>query len=216
MDYLINNYSVENISFSKPKKHKDHYICKVKYSSTDPDFNGLVIQFPRMKLNNDLYSGIKTVELEFLKNKSPYNKKTYDFLSKLDEEILSTVEKNTKEWFEKEIPLDRIKKMYNGFIKPPKDSDSNCTLNFNIDLKKNCTLMDNKNETLVPEDFRVGLNVDCIGVFKYIVFSKDSCFPVWELDSLKINKRVKRVPKFGFIEDSDTNDFTIDEEYSFF
>lgn len=223
------NCLIDKIIFSKPKKHGEHLICKVKYD--DPESQDLVVQLPKMKVVDDFIQDStnqldvpKNVGLEFVSNKSKYNKEVYDFLSKLDDYIITFIHKNSLEWFGKEIPLDFLGKMYNKFIKAPKDSESQCTMNFS--LKKNkgkldCVLMDNKKNELDLIDFKKGSSVECITQLKYIVFSKDTCFTIWELCNIKLYKKVSRVPKFGFIDDSSEvnnqdsiSDF--EEDYSFF
>jgi hypothetical protein len=168
----------------------------------------------------------KNVSLEFINNKSKYNKEVYDFLSKLDDYIINFIHKNSLEWFSKEIPLDFLSKMYNKFIKAPKDSESQCTMNFSLKKTKeklDCVLMDNKKNELELSDFKKDSLVECITQLKYIIFSKDTCFTIWELCNIKLYKKIKRVPKFGFIEDStevnnqdSTSDFEVEEDYSFF
>jgi hypothetical protein len=221
------NSLIDKIIFSKPKKHGEHLICKVKYD--EPENPDLVLQLPKMKVVDDFIQSEgtelpKNVSLEFLNNKSKYNKEVYDFLSKLDDYIINFIHKNSLEWFGKEIPLDSLSKMYNKFIKAPKDSDSQCTMNFSLKKDKGkleCVLMDNKKNELDLIDFKKDSSVECITQLKYIIFSKDTCFTIWELCNIKLYKKVKRVPKFGFIDDSsDVNNqesiSDIEEDYSFF
>ena len=65
--YLVDNYSIENISFGKPKKHGEYFISKVKYSENLKNTD-LIVQFPKMKLISEL-KNTPNVELEFIKNK---------------------------------------------------------------------------------------------------------------------------------------------------
>jgi hypothetical protein len=223
------NCSIDKIIFSKPKKHGEYLICKVKYD--DSESNQLVVQLPKMKVVDNFIQSEevevpKNVSLEFINNKSKYNKEVYDFLSKLDDYIINFIHKNSLEWFSKEIPLDFLSKMYNKFIKAPKDSESQCTMNFSLKKTKeklDCVLMDNKKNELELSDFKKDSLVECITQLKYIIFSKDTCFTIWELCNIKLYKKIKRVPKFGFIEDStevnnqdSTSDFEVEEDYSFF
>jgi hypothetical protein len=64
-------------------------------------------------------------------------------------------------------------KMYNKFIKAPKDSDSQCTMNFSLKKDKGkleCVLMDNKKNELDLIDFKKDSSVECITQLKYIIF----------------------------------------------
>ena len=208
MGYLISNYSMDKIQFSKPKKHGEHLVSKVKYSSESSEYpESLVLQLPKMKI---VTVGSKNIELEFLGNKSKYNKEVYDFLSELDDFVINFVGSKSKEWFDKQIPMESIKQMYNKFIKAPKTSDDNCTIT--ITLPK---------VPLIPE-FKEGDIIECISQMKYVVFSKDTCFTVWELCNVKKRTIRIKVPPFGFIENPEddnspeSEDDNLPEDYSFF
>ena len=218
------NLIIEEVKFTKPKKHGEHLICKVKSPNELGELGDLIIQLPKMNLLTDFIENsekVKNVTLEFLSNKSKYNKEVYDLLSKLDLYIIDFIHKNSSEWFGKEIPLESLNKMYNKFIKAPKDSDSNCTMDFSL-KKSNLVLIDNKRNELDLTDFKKNSSVECITQLKYIVFSKDTCFTMWELCNVKLYKKVNRVPKFGFIEDSSENvqdsdlELEVDQDFSFF
>ena len=57
---------------------------------------------------------------------------------------------------------------------------------------------------------------------KYVVFSKDTCFTVWELCNVKKRTIKIKVPPFGFIENpeddlpEESEDDNLPEDYSFF
>ena len=111
-DYLVKNYSIDKLQFTKPKKHSEYLVCKVKYS--DESF---FVQFPKMKISEISPKGI---QLEFLKNDFKYNRESYNFLSELDSYLSEYISTKSEEWFGKKIPLENIKNMYNKFIKAPK------------------------------------------------------------------------------------------------
>jgi len=191
------DYSPELLSFSKPKKHGDYFISKAKY----PDSETMVVQFPKMTISSEPTN--KSIELEF-KNQTGYNKKIYDFLSKVDDYVVSTINSKSEDWFGKKIPLDAVSKMYRPFIKSPKTTENNSTLNFNFSVKKDeflTELINSKNEQIDFTDLKKGSTLEIIAQLKYIVFSKDTSFVTWEVSCAKLHKRVNRVPKFGFIED---------------
>ena len=205
-NYLINDIDLKLINFSKPKKQADYLVCKVKYNGA-----GLFIQLPKMKIKNLN----KNMELEFT-NGNKYNKKSYDFLSNLDTFVADYIFENAEEWFGKKIPMDSIKNMYNKFIKAPKSSSENCTMNFV--LKKDCVFIDKKLEPLEISDFKIDDTVESISQLKYILFSKDTCFAVWETISLKLYKKpIARVPAFGFIQDDSDlkSDSESDDDFDF-
>ena len=94
--------------------------------------------------------------------------------------------------------------MYNSFIKAPKTSESKCTLNFGIKVHKNeikTLFLDKRGNEIPFSQFKKDEIVECIAQFKYIFFSKDTCFTAWELISAKLHKKTQKVPKFGFVDD---------------
>ena len=203
-NYLIDSYNLDLFSFTVPKKCNNAMICKIKNDSND-----VLIQFPKMSVVSEENN---IVELEF-KNEKGYNKKIYDFLAKLDDIIVNYITTHSEDWFGKKIKLTHITQMYNKFIKPPKSSENNCTLNFKI---KENTLIDKKNENISTSEIKKGNTLECIAQMKYLVFSKDSCFVTWEICSAKLFKKINHVGKYGFIEDPEDNYEDSDDNISFF
>jgi hypothetical protein len=220
---LVQGYSLENISFSKPKKYSEYYVSKVRYTAEN-EVEDLVIQFPKMAISS---FEEKSLSAEFM-NMRGYNKEIYNFLSEMDSYIMDSVSKSTEEWFGKQIPLRSIKKMYNSFIKPPRTTEGKCTLHFGIKYQKNelkTLFLDRKDNEVSYSQFKEGEIVECIAHCKYIFFSKDTCFPVWELISSKIHKKIQKVQPYGFIEDpteqvvkeeSDDEELEMDNNSNFF
>jgi hypothetical protein len=208
-DYLVKNYSLNQLQFSKPKKHGEYLVSKVKYSD-EPFF----IQFPKMKITEITTKGL---ELEFLKNETKYNKEAYNFLSDLDSFLSDQISEKSEDWFGKKIPLENVKNMYNNFIKAPKSTEKESTMNFSI--KKDVTFIDHRKNDIDISEIKINQEVESISQLKYIMFSKDNCFTVWELQSGKIRKTIDKVKEYGFIklEESDSEDEeTISEIINFF
>jgi hypothetical protein len=208
-DYLVKNYSLNQLQFSKPKKHGEYLVSKVKYSD-EPFF----IQFPKMKIIEITPKGI---ELEFLNNETKYNKEAYNFLSELDSFLSDQISEKSEDWFGKKIPLENVKNMYNNFIKAPKSTEKESTMNFSI--KKDVTFIDHRKNDIDISEIKINQEIESISQLKYIMFSKDNCFTVWELQSAKIRKTVDKVKEYGFIkvEESDSEDEeTISEIINFF
>jgi len=185
----------DNDSFivSKPKKHKELMLCKIKNISKDPVF----VQFPKMRLNE--FS--KFVDLEFV-NENGYNKKIKTFLSKLDDFVVQTITNCSEDWFGKAIPKEFVSEMY---LKK---------LRFVFDKGE---IIDKHNEKLEISELVKGSILECISQLKYIVFTKDTCFLHWEICTAKLHKKTVRVPHFGFIEDpDDQSDDEIPETFTFF
>ena len=52
--------NLDSLIFTKPKKHGDFLVCKIKY----PESEGFKLQFPKMKIVSE--SPNKFIELEFI------------------------------------------------------------------------------------------------------------------------------------------------------
>jgi hypothetical protein len=193
-NYLFENYSLDLIEFSTPKKHSDYFVSKIKYSK-----DNLYIQFPMMQI---ISFSEKDINIEFNKtNVNTYSSRCYDFLSKLDQFIVDKISSNVVEWFGKDIPIEVLKKMYNSFLKAPKTSES--YVNMLISITKNSKFYDSKNREISLEDIKKGMYTESICQLKYLMFSKDTSFVVWELLSSKNYKKVNKVKQYGFIDDPD-------------
>ena len=204
-DYLVKNYSLNQLEFSKLKKHSDYLVCKIKYAG-EPFF----IQFPKMKVSS---INQKELQLEFLNNSTKYNKESYNFLSELDSYISEHIYEKSEEWFGKKIPLENIKNMYNKFIKAPKSTDNKSTMNFIV--KKDSVYMDTRKNEIEYSEIKESENIECIAQMKYIMFSKDNCFTVWEVHSGKVHRTVDKVPAYGFLNvDSDSQEDSDEENIS--
>jgi hypothetical protein len=210
-NFLADTYEPETFLFSKPKKLKNSEVmlCKIKNKHKDP----VLVQFPKMTISE--YN--KYIELEFM-NETGYSKKVYDFLSKIDDYVVQHISSVSEEWFGKSIPSENINLMYNRFIKAPKTSENKCTINFVFDTSKS-QLINKKNELLDTSEIVKGTVLECISQMKYIVFTKDTCFVNWEICTAKVHKKITKVPKFGFIEDTtdlSDNESSDEETFTFF
>jgi hypothetical protein len=206
---------LDSFIFTKPKKHGDYLVCKVKYitkgTESDVDAEGesecvevpVTLQFPKMKVVGT--PTLKNIELEF-KSSDGYSKKVYNFLSTIDNHIVNYVTSHSEEWFGKKIPEESISQMYNRFIKSPKTSENGCTINLSCKTKRNELVTQIINRKDEPVDFCDICSPDileCIAEMKYIIFSKDTCFVQWEICTAKHYKKIMKVAKYGFIEDPD-------------
>ena len=150
----------------------------------------------------------KTVELEF-KSDHGYSKKVYNTLSKLDTVLTEYISSKSEEWFEKKIPTSSVSQMYNSFIKAPKTSENKCTLNFSF--SKNKEFVNHRGEPIEVSDILKNSTLQVIAEMKYVVFSKDSSFVQWEILTGKMQKKVLKVPKNGFVEDPEDCDLPKDD-----
>jgi hypothetical protein len=186
----------EDISIAKPKKYEGYYLSKV---------SNCEIHFPKMEI---LSANDKIIELEFLNSHS----EIYDFLSKLDNYIMNCISEKSEKWFDKHIPLNGVKSMFNKFIKAPKTSTSGCSISIGLKMQRGklkSILVDNRDNEIDISDFKENMKMENVSQLKYIYFSKDTCFTVWEIISAKLYKQIEKVQAFGFIDDP--SDITTEE-----
>jgi hypothetical protein len=205
-NYLFENYLIDSIKIAKPKKYDEYYISKIKYSLPESkDLVNFNLQLPLMVIK-DITT--KEISLEFTKNNN-YSNGCYDFLCKIEDYILKSIQGKCKDWFNKEIPVDVIKNMYNNFLKAPQTNTSNVFIN--VMVSKNSKFYNSRNKELGIEDLKSGINTECICQLKYLMFSKDTSYVVWELITSKSYKKVNKVKQYGFIEDPEDY-FDIDQQ----
>ena len=92
-----------------------------------------------------------------------------------------------------------------------KESIKENKLKFTFDTSKS-HLINKKDDAVDTSEIIPGVIVECICLLKYLIFTKDSCFLHWEIETAKLHKKIQRVPLFGFIEDNDSDDELSDEE----
>ena len=191
MDYIVDKYSLDNFKISKPKQVKNKYVSKVTIDSEE-----LIVQFPKMVINDIT---VDSLTLEFDNNSSSYSQKCYNFLGKLDSLILQHIYSNSPEWFGKQIPMDSIKNMYNSFLKAPKNVDS--SVNITLAVTKKSLFFNYKNKSMDFSDINNTYSCAVIAKLKYIIFSRDNAYSIWELLSAKNYKKINKVKEYGFIDD---------------
>jgi hypothetical protein len=185
---LADSIEPETFLFSFPKKHNAYKICRLRTSQKDP----ILIQFPKMSA----LSLSKCSELEFV-GESGYTQKVTEFLKRLDTFVVEHIHSKAEEWFEKQIPLEKLSEMY-----IPHKSIIKCT-----------------NKTDLESVTKEAL-VEGILQLKYLVFTKETCYFQWEMVTAKVHKKAVKLPKtFLFIEDPDDvsdDEISDDETFTFF
>ena len=110
-----------------------------------------------------------------------------------------------EEWFGKNIPIESIKNMY-------KFTPEN---NVKFVLDK-CKLVDKTETEIEVSELIKGNLLECISHLKYIVFTKESCFITWEICTARFHKKIKKAPKFAFIEEENSDSEPEEEIIQFF
>jgi len=201
------------LKIKQPRKIQDKYFSKVKYLSETSEPVDLIIQLPKMKLIEPLVTKNYSL-LEISNTKGTYSSKIKKQITDIDNEIIQQISLNCEKWFDKKLPIQIVTNMY----QPVLVGDS-------IKVFVDIPIIENHKKELIDfDELSTGDNIECIIKLKYLVFTKSDCYPCWEL--LKVKKcqvRIKRVKKYGFVEQDPCSDSEseseltqIQQSYSFF
>ena len=133
----------DNLSFCVPEKTiNGSHIAYAKYQGTD-----LFIQTPRLNCTQILKNDTRcSLELEFDKAHGLF----YEYITSIDDFNVINIQKHSKQWFGKEIPLDIVEEFYKTPVKMGRKNKPP-TLKIKVPLSKGepvCTVYDaNNNET---------------------------------------------------------------------
>jgi hypothetical protein len=197
-NFLVEDFQAGSFTFSKPKRHKNGELmtCKIRNIDKEPVY----IQFPKMNACTDFSN---CMELEF-SSTTGYSKKVATFLENLDLFVVNLISERSQAWFDKTITTEHINSMYKKSINENR---------LKVAFDKTTSLVVNKqNEVILPDEILKGTTVELIGLLKYIVFTKDTCFLQWEVCKAKLYKKTQKVEHFSFIEDPD--DESDDEDFN--
>ena len=110
-----NKLDVSNLNYSKPISHQNLYYGPINYSDKPCYIQTTKLVIEDIKeVNKQKYLVLKVDSKDF---------GFYDLLVKLDDHNLSTTYQNSKGWFDKELPMDILEKMYRRITKPFKKDD---------------------------------------------------------------------------------------------
>jgi len=216
------------IHYKKPIKVNDNMISKLV------NCNNMVIQLPKMILFNSLNESKGKLKLKFdsfdpeqKNSRERYTRLTKELFTKIDNYNIEYIAGKSEEWFNKKLTVENISSMYKPIIE---EGDSTIEINYSFDEKffdeksfdeksfdeksfdeksfdETNKLTDHKGNPLdysllEPNDY-----MECIVKIKFLVFSRESSYLIWELCKMKkCQKRIQRVKKYGFIEDPSTED----------
>ena len=161
-----NKLDITNLNYSKPINQQNLYYGPINYSDK-PCYiqtTKLIIEDIR-EVNKQKYLVLKADVEDF---------SFYDLLVKLDDHNLSTTYQSSKDWFDKELPMDILEKMYRRITKPFKKNDIP-TVELKVPMikqKVQSKLYDQSNNSIEFEHLSKGSTVICIIHVKGLKFLK--------------------------------------------
>tara|TARA_B100000780_G_C21036071_1_gene415517 strand:+ start:109 stop:888 length:780 start_codon:yes stop_codon:yes gene_type:complete len=161
------NFSVSNLSYSKPSNQQNVYYGAINYKDDKPCYiqsTKLVVK--EIKEENKQTFMIVSVDLNDFS--------FYDLLVKLDDHNLSSTYQLSKDWFNKELPMDILENMYRRITKPfMKDELPEIQLKIPMNKQKSiCSIYDSSNNSIDIEQVKEGSVIVCILHIKGLKFLK--------------------------------------------
>ena len=150
---------LSKIDYTKPEHQQNFYYGSMSYSNS----NACYIQTAKMTfvgIRDDKASKKKYLVVTV----DPHDFSFYDSLVKLDDHNLSTTYKSSKEWFQKELPMDVLETMYRPITCPfKKDDIPEIELMIPVTKQKiQCTVYNQSNDIISVDDLGKGATI--IGV----------------------------------------------------
>ena len=133
-------FDFDKLTFNQPEKTKaGSFLAAAKYNNQD-----VFIQSPRLKCSQLVKTDNRCVlELEFDKSHGLF----YEYITSIDDFSIIQIQKNSKTWFNKSIPLDIVEEFYKTPVKIGRKNNPP-SLKIKVPLTKSepvCTIYDNKN-----------------------------------------------------------------------
>ena len=214
----INKYdevNINSINYSKPEKVGQSYFGSLSYGD---NLSPLYIQTPKLKCKTNL-SEMKGKKAPYLEVEIPNGKfDLYDlFLSLDDQNIKKTVQKS-KEWFNKELPLEAIDDMYKRSTKPFK-KNTNPIMKFRIPSVKNeikCGIYNQKRVFIGIDDVKDESEVILILHIRGLKVLKTYYYCDCYVSQIKVfqdnNSSYNIIPEYSIIDEEDDYDDIFSEE----
>lgn len=188
---------LNSINYSKPTNQQNAYFGSITYKN-----NPFEIQSSRLKIIEIKDKSIK-VSVE------PDDFSFYDTLVKLDDHNLASTYKKSKDWFNKELPMDILETMYKRLSKPFK---KNTIPEIELKLNSKCQVYDVSNQLIPLNNLSVNSIIICLVNIKGLKFLKRDYYCDLGVFQMKlINPVQKNITNKCLIED----DQIIDSKYDY-
>ena len=197
-----NEIDLTNINYKKPVNQKNSY-----YGGIDYNKNIFNIQTSRLIVKSvkdrDIIVSVDSGDFSF-----------YDSIVQLDDHNLSSTYKHSKEWFNKELPMDVLENMYRRMSKPFKKGEVPL-LDFKL-TKSKCQVYDQSNKGINMADIVEGSTIIGILNIRGLKFLKRDYYCEIYLSQIKLTNPIEKpLSNNCLIEDNEINSYdyeVFDEE----
>ena len=160
--------TIDSINYDKPVNQNNLYFGSMHYKNQP-----LLIQTPRM-IFKEIKEDSSTKQKFLVVSVDPDDFSFYDLLVKLDDHNLSKTYKLSKDWFNKELPMDVLETMYRRITKPFKKGEIP-EIHIKIPFHKQkiqSKVYDQSNSIINYEQLKEGCTILCIMHVKGLKFLK--------------------------------------------
>ena len=200
-----NKFNISSLNYSKPVNQQ-----KVYYSSMNYNENACFLQSTKLLIhaikeeNKQKYLVLQVLDNDF---------SFYDLLVSLDDHNLSTTYKSSKEWFQKELPMDVLEGMYRRITNPFKKGETpliECKLPI-VKQKAECSIYDQSNNIIGLDSLTKGSTIVCIFHIKGLKFLKKDYYCEHVISQIKICDAPEYIYPTGCLIDIDADNEPIHE-----
>lgn len=198
-----NKIDLTNINYKGPTNQQNAY-----YGGIDYNKNSFLIQTSHLTIQS-IKDKIITVSVD------TDNFSFYDIIVQLDDHNLASTYKNSKDWFNKELPMDVLENMYRRMSKPFKKGEIPL-LDFKLPTKPKCQIYDQSNKKIDITDIVEGSTIIGILNIKGLKFLKRDYYCEMYLSQIKLTNPIEKpISTKCLIEDNEINTYdyeVFDEE----
>jgi hypothetical protein len=193
-----NRIDISKINYSKPENQQKVYYGSMNYNNIPFYIQTNKAQFVEIKEENkQKYIVIKVDPKDF---------SLYDCLMNLDDHNLSSTYTSSKEWFNKELPMDVLEGMYRRMTQPFK-KDAVPELVFKLPYHKQkiqCKIYDLSNHIIDVDRLTKGSTIVCILHIKGLKFLKKDYYCDHYISQIKLCESIPfSIPNTCLIEDDE-------------
>jgi len=200
---------ISKLDYHKPVNQKNIYCSAINYDKIPCYIQTSKLTFIELKEDKS------TKQTYMVASVDPSDFSFYDFLVKLDDHNLSVTYLSSKEWFNKELPMDVLEGMYRRITKPFK-KDEIPIIELKVPIIKQqiqCSLYDQSNSSIPVNSLIKGSKV--IGIFhmKGLKFLKKDYYCDIYISQIKLCQDIPySIPGTCLIIDDPTENTTYDYE----
>ena len=196
---------VSKINYQKPSRQGNVYYSSITYE----DSKSLYIQTPKMKfheITKDNHLSMKTSDQDF---------SMYDRLLSIDEHNLGKTYGQSKEWFQKTLPMDVIETMYRKMTHPFKKGDTPI-ISLKLPVVKQvikCNIYDSSNQLSDRTMLEPDVDIICILHVKGLKFLKKDFYCDCYISQIKVCSKNYSIPGKCIIEEDEEEVYDIKHGY---